>query len=55
MQMLICCLLRPDQNADVDLHCLLRPDQNAASDQGLHCLPLIYQFLNISTDTFQHY
>ena len=24
--------------------------QNAASDQGLHCLPLIQQYLNTSTD-----
>ena len=25
--------------------------QNAASDQGLHCLPLIKQFLNKLTDS----
>ena len=25
--------------------------QNAASDQGLHCLPLIQQFLHTSTDS----
>ena len=25
--------------------------QNAASDQGLHCLPIIQQFLRTSIDT----
>ena len=29
--------------------------QNAASDQGLYCLPLIQQFLNISVDSKMHF
>ena len=28
--------------------------QNAASDQGLHCLPLIQQFLHTSIDSYQN-